>query len=72
MKRSSILAIVLVAIFLVLQIAHAQDQVGAPKNLTPEIVKNAVTLVKEGKRYSLARTLRSASPPIPSTIPCSM
>jgi kynurenine formamidase len=65
MKRSSILAIVLVAIFLVLQIAHAQDQVGAPKNLTPEIVKNAVTLVKEGKRYSLARTLEIGIPTHP-------
>jgi kynurenine formamidase len=65
MKRSSILAIVLATIFLVLSIAHAQDQVGAPKNLTPQIVKNAVTLVKDGKRYSLARTLEIGIPTHP-------
>jgi kynurenine formamidase len=65
MKRSNVLAIVLAAIFLVLQTAHAQDQVGAPKNLTPEIVKNAVNLVKEGKRYSLARTLEIGIPTHP-------
>jgi kynurenine formamidase len=65
MKRSSSLAIVLAAIFLVLSTAHAQDQVGAPKNLTPQIVKNAVTLVKDGKRYSLARTLEIGIPTHP-------
>ena len=65
MKRSSILAIVLAAIFLVLPTAHAQDQVGAPKNLTPQVVKNAVDLVKEGKRYSLARTLEIGIPTHP-------
>ena len=65
MKRSNVLAIVLAAIFLVLQTAHAQDQVGAPKNLTPQIVKNAVNLVKEGKRYSLARTLEIGIPTHP-------
>jgi hypothetical protein len=65
MKRGSVLVTVLVAIFLVLQTAHAQDQVGAPKNLTPQIVKNAVNLVKEGKHYSLARTLEIGIPTHP-------
>jgi hypothetical protein len=62
MKRGSVLATVLVAIFLVLQTGHAQDQVGAPKNLTPQIVKKVVNLVKEGKRYSLTRTLEIGIP----------
>ena len=38
---------------------------GAPKNLTPQIVKNAVSLVKEGKRYSLVRTLEIGIPTHP-------
>ena len=46
-------------------VAKAQDQVGAPKMLTPAIVKNAVGLVKEGKRYSLARTLEIGVPTHP-------
>src|SRR5262245_58026253 len=54
-KQGTLLAIVLAAIVLTVHSSHAQDQVGAPKNLTPQIVKNAVGLVQEGKRYSLAR-----------------
>ena len=65
MKQSTLLAIVLAAVVLAVQSSHAQDQVGAPKNLTPQIVKNAVGLVKEGKRYSLARTLEIGIPTHP-------
>src|SRR3989454_10565437 len=65
MKQSMVLAIGLAAIVLAVQSSHAQDQVGAPKNLTPQIVKNAVSLVKEGKRYSLARTLEIGIPTPP-------
>jgi kynurenine formamidase len=65
MKQSTLLAIVLAVIVLAVQSSHAQDQVGAPKNLTPQIVKNAVGLVKEGKRYSLARTLEIGIPTHP-------
>src|SRR5438132_7391885 len=64
MKQSMVLAIGLAAIVLAVQSSHAQDQVGAPKNLTPQIVKNAVSLVKEGKRYSLARTLEIGIPTV--------
>ena len=65
MKRSMVLAIGLASIFFTVQSSHAQDQMGAPKNLTPQIVKNAVSLVKEGKRYSLARTLEIGIPTHP-------
>jgi kynurenine formamidase len=65
MKRSVVLVIGLAIICLAIQSSHAQDQVGAPKNLTPQIVKNAVGLVKEGKRYSLARTLEIGIPTHP-------
>lgn len=65
MKRSAILAVGLAAIFLTTLIVYAQDQVGAPKNITPQIVKNAVNLVKDGKRYSLARTLEIGIPTHP-------
>ena len=58
MSKRCALVLGVVAVFLsAALVAKAQDQVGAPKMLTPEIVKNAVGLVKEGKRYSLARTL---------------
>ena len=72
MKQSTLLAIVLAVIVLAIQSSHAQDQVGAPKNLTPQIVKNAVGLVKEGKRYVWPGPSRSASRRIPFIIPCSM
>ena len=65
MKQSTLLAVVLAAIVLTVHSSHAQDQVGAPKDLTPQIVKNAVGLVKEGKRYSLARTLEIGIPTHP-------
>jgi kynurenine formamidase len=65
MKRIVGLAMGLASIILAGQFVYAQDQVGAPKNLTPQIVKNAVNLVKEGKRYSLVRTLEMGIPTHP-------
>jgi kynurenine formamidase len=65
MKQSTLLAIVLAVVVLTVHSSHAQDQVGAPKDLTPQIVKNAVGLVKEGKRYSLTRTLEIGIPTHP-------
>jgi kynurenine formamidase len=65
MQRSIVMVLGLVAIFLTAQTIAAQDQLGAPKNLTPQVVKNAVNLVKEGKRYSLARTLEMGIPTHP-------
>ena len=65
MKRNFVLALGVAAVFLTALIVHAQEQVGAPKNITPEVVKNAVSLVKEGKRYSLARTLEIGVPTHP-------
>ena len=66
MSKRCALVLGVVAVFLsAALVAKAQDQVGAPKMLTPEIVKNAVGLVKEGKRYSLARTLEIGVPTHP-------
>jgi kynurenine formamidase len=64
MKRIVALAIG-TAILSLSAAVHAQDQVGAPKNLTPAIVKNALGLVKEGKRYGLSRTLEIGVPTHP-------
>jgi len=59
------LAVGVTGIFLSVLVVQAQDQVGASKNVTPQIVKNAVNLVKDGKRYSLARTLEIGVPTHP-------
>ena len=48
MSKRWALVLGVVAVFLSALVVKAQDQVGAPKMLTPEIVKNAVGLVKEG------------------------
>lgn len=65
MSKRWALVLGVVAVFLSALVVKAQDEVGAPKMLTPEIVKNAVGLVKEGKRYSLARTLEIGVPTHP-------